>query len=85
MLDANISELMEELKRTSVSRKRIRRKLFKTLRFYYSRSSHKDYVVERKMGLNFLTDFSDDSLLRLLEEVYHGLPENLKQEWGERS
>ena len=59
MLNENIFELMEDLEYVSLERKRLRRKLFRLLRIYYSKGEYRDYWLERKMRLNFLKDLSD--------------------------
>jgi len=81
----NIFNLMEELKNVSIFRKRIRRILFRALRLYYHQSRYRNYKVDRKIRNNFLTDFSDNRIISELGKIYDGLPDNLKQEWGERS
>lgn len=81
----DISRLLEGLENISEQRPRIRRKLFKFVRDYYSSSKYQNSGLEHKMSFNYLSDYSDSGLLRICKGIYNKLPEDLKLECGGES
>lgn len=85
MTNFDISGLLEGLENTSEQRRRIRRKLFKFVRDYYSSSEYEDFGLERRMSFNYLSDYSDGGLLEICKGIYDRLPKALKLECGGKS
>lgn len=81
----DISGLLRGLESISEQRRRIRGKLFKFVRNYYPCGKYKNFSLERRMSLNYLSDYSDNGLLEICKEIYNKLPRDLKLECGGES